>query len=744
MTGIVHGSRRSCVLAFALVASAGLASSALADDVRWIRPSSGFWGDPGNWSGGALPAEHDVVRIGGAGWPVVTVRMTDMYLQDAAAVHLAGGSTLDLDRGLLRVDEGLVSTITGAGTTLRLIDKDPTAPISLFEFHGQLDMGPGTRMLLEDRAQVLLRGPSRSRGLITGWGEVYTDARDAFRNEGVFRPGEGNLLQVFVDVESGVRGRIDLDGQQEQGELDLHGRAETLRVLTDALEDDFSGVIRLGPESRLIMDSLSEPWTADADSRVIVTGASGAIGASRIDGSPLNFEGEFSLGPDAELRMGSILNLNSAARADLEEGAQLDLAGFTTIDGGQYTLRRGAQMRFRSSAVVNGGRFATASASPADGFIGFGAATEYSGQIVFDGTARQDGYATSTGPSTLITARTFDMDGADRDNRWTVTNPLVIEAGRIDEGGENDVFSGIEVIGGFLPALTIRLSDPEASWSMHGRMTLAGGSPFPLRRVSGSPVRLFGTLEVPSGAAEIAADLEVLMGAIIALNENTTLRTRGTTVLHHGVAYTGSGTIRNGVGGTLISAGTPDLSRLGLANDATMMLGDNAATELRTDRFEQSADGVLRVSIGGYDAGTEHGVMRVGEGSVTLAGTLEVALFNTDEGFRPRAGDTFTILTATDGAITGDFDHVAPTFHAGRVYTWAVEHEADAALLVLEGVRAILCVSDLDGDGQTTLFDTLEFMNLFEIGDARADINGDGALDIFDLLAFLNAFESGC
>ncbi|MFI4883376.1 MAG: GC-type dockerin domain-anchored protein [Phycisphaerales bacterium JB064] len=737
-------SRRRCALAIVLAASAGLASSVHADDVRWVRPSSGFWGDPGNWSGGDMPGDLDVVRIGGTSWPIVTVRMTDMYLQDAAALHLAGGSTLDLDRGLLRLDEGLVSTMTGAGTTLRLSDKDPTAPISLFEFDAQLDMGPGTRMLLDDRAQVLLRGPSRSRGLITGWGELYTDARVAFRNDGIIRPGEGNLMQVFVDVEGGVRGRIDLDGQQEQGVLDLHGRAETLRVLTDSLVDDFSSDIKLGPESRLIMDSLAQPWTADEDSRVIVTGASGSVGDSRIDGSQLNFDGELSLGPAAQLRMGSIVNLNSTARADLEEGARLDLAGFTTVDGGQYTLARGAQMRFRSSAVVNGGRFATASGSSADGYVSFGAATEYSGQVVFDGTVRQDGFATSSGPSTLITARTFDMDGADRDNQWTVRNPLVIEADRIDEGGDNIVACDIEVVGGFLPALTIRLSNPEDSWSMHGWMTLAGGSPFAARRVSGSPMRLGGTLEVPSGAAEIAADLELLVGALIALPENTTLRTRGATIIRGGVAYTGSGTIRNGVGGTLIATGAPNLWRIGLANDATMVLGDGAATDLRADRFEQSIEGVLRVALGGYAAGSEHGVLRISEGPVSLAGTLEVSLFNTDEGFRPRVGDVFTIMTAPEGAVTGTFDHVAQTFHAGLIYQWKVEHEADAVVLVLHRVRSLTCASDLDGDGQTTIFDTLEFMNLFEVGDPRADLNGDGSLDIFDLLVFLNAFESGC
>jgi hypothetical protein len=54
------------------------------------------------------------------------------------------------------------------------------------------------------------------------------------------------------------------------------------------------------------------------------------------------------------------------------------------------------------------------------------------------------------------------------------------------------------------------------------------------------------------------------------------------------------------------------------------------------------------------------------------------------------------------------------------------------------------CRVDLDGDGELTIFDFLQFQNLFDAGDLAADFDGDGELTIFDFLAFQNEFAAGC
>ncbi|UYV11424.1 MAG: hypothetical protein NCW75_08930 [Phycisphaera sp.] len=71
---------------------------------------------------------------------------------------------------------------------------------------------------------------------------------------------------------------------------------------------------------------------------------------------------------------------------------------------------------------------------------------------------------------------------------------------------------------------------------------------------------------------------------------------------------------------------------------------------------------------------------------------------------------------------------------------------AAAAGLVFAGAANAqgTCRADLDGDGELTVFDFLEFQNLFGAGDLRADFDGNGRLDIFDFLAFQNEFVLGC
>jgi len=59
-------------------------------------------------------------------------------------------------------------------------------------------------------------------------------------------------------------------------------------------------------------------------------------------------------------------------------------------------------------------------------------------------------------------------------------------------------------------------------------------------------------------------------------------------------------------------------------------------------------------------------------------------------------------------------------------------------------LSCVLCLPDLDADGQLTIFDFLTFQNLFDAGDLTADLDGDGELTLFDFLAFQNAFDAGC
>ena len=69
---------------------------------------------------------------------------------------------------------------------------------------------------------------------------------------------------------------------------------------------------------------------------------------------------------------------------------------------------------------------------------------------------------------------------------------------------------------------------------------------------------------------------------------------------------------------------------------------------------------------------------------------------------------------------------------------------AGGGFAYVRGARPDTCRVDLDDDGEATLFDFLEFQNLFDAGDLRADFDGDLELTLFDFLAFQNEFDAGC
>jgi len=79
-----------------------------------------------------------------------------------------------------------------------------------------------------------------------------------------------------------------------------------------------------------------------------------------------------------------------------------------------------------------------------------------------------------------------------------------------------------------------------------------------------------------------------------------------------------------------------------------------------------------------------------------------------------------------------------------RMLTTAFQFAPERNAIVMLVPTDLACEADLDGDGVLTLFDFLEFQNLFDAGDPIADFDGDGSLTLFDFLAFQNAFDAGC
>ncbi|MBM4108991.1 MAG: hypothetical protein FJ255_09335 [Phycisphaerae bacterium] len=59
-------------------------------------------------------------------------------------------------------------------------------------------------------------------------------------------------------------------------------------------------------------------------------------------------------------------------------------------------------------------------------------------------------------------------------------------------------------------------------------------------------------------------------------------------------------------------------------------------------------------------------------------------------------------------------------------------------------ITRVQCAADLNADGVVDFNDLLEFLNLFNAGDALADVNADDVVDFNDFLEFLNIFNAPC
>ncbi len=122
--------------------------------------------------------------------------------------------------------------------------------------------------------------------------------------------------------------------------------------------------------------------------------------------------------------------------------------------------------------------------------------------------------------------------------------------------------------------------------------------------------------------------------------------------------------------------------------------------------------GVTRLEIGRFFPPTgPEGIIRRYEFSYITPATLPPALVGTHVGINVYGSDGIPRVLYDDFALTA---------------------------------TSLSCVADLDGDGELTIFDFLEFQSLFDLMDPTSDFDGDGEFTIFDFLAFQNAFDAEC
>lgn len=677
------------ILPAAIALSAGLTNPAIAmvdQHFSW-NTGNGLWTNANNWTSNSVPGNAPVgtshfVHIGdlpGVQNSTVLLDWPGMPpLVIVGGLSLSSGMTLDTNNYQLATN----GTVSLMGSNTRLIVSQSSSVVNQSDFFGQLQMGVGTYMELQDDPFVSFIDGSVSSGEITGNGTIRAGW---FRNNGVIRPSTNG----GITIDQWADELIDLDGGTGNGQLALTTQFSELTVNAIALRDDFSGTISMAPGALLSMN-IDNGWTSDASSVLNVAGFNNPAAASQIQGSEMVFGGTMNVGAaQGHLRVLAPTVLQSTAVVNIGNTDWVEFDGATTALGGQYNIGLGGKLDFDGATTIMGGEFNTASNALADGGVFFNGTTQWHGTVNINGAARQNGDAiVAGGLGAVINADKFDMDGADQNTHWDIHAGLVVNANTISGNNGNGFNGSMDISGGFLSKLTMNLS--EGAWNNLGETTLSGDPTLYLTRIAGSGMQLFGDLTVRSGRVRIDSDMLVAASSSISFDQGTAaLMTTGDTWVQSNAEFIGSGTLRNGSTGEMLFSDGVSLFDVGFRNDGHFNIGigngvisSGAAT---VARFESAASATWALTIGGYQAGDEFDMLTV-SGDANLNGNLEVSLANLGEGiFRPHVGDEFEILLAF-GTISGSFLNDPISFVGPLTYEWEVLYNSNSVVLRLENI----------------------------------------------------------
>jgi hypothetical protein len=145
--------------------------------------------------------------------------------------------------------------------------------------------------------------------------------------------------------------------------------------------------------------------------------------------------------------------------------------------------------------------------------------------------------------------------------------------------------------------------------------------------------------------------------------------------------------------------------------------------------YNQFADGVLQIELAGETPVDEHDQLIV-DGNVVLDGHLNARVL---PGFVLEGGEQFTIVTATNGTISGTFDAIDGHGQYSVAYS-----PTGVTLTLIAPPHA----GDTNNDGVTNSDDLVNVILQWGMCPAAptfcaADLNGDGAVDADDMIAVI-------
>ena len=756
--------------AAAIVAAAGLASPALAQNWHWVA-TNGSWSQGGNWNPAVPPNPASIVNIGNTG-PAAngTVSLTGSV--QVAQLNITDGMTLRNEHRTVTV--GGATTISGTNTVA-----GPFGLQQVYYSRLALDGVDGNSLITDDlllsdsgrldcseQAFVSVGGQASTAGSARIGGVGYFNLNGAgitLLNGGALVAGGGAGL-TFRNNNGGL---FDLDGGSATGVLDLSTTGDAyMRFIGSTLADSFGGSILLTSGAQLVMD-LTGGWTADNASEIILT-TTPLIASGIIRGGPMTAAGTIQIsGQGGWLHLNpASLTIQSTMDADIAANNFLEIDQDTSavVNGGTFDINSDGTLSggvaFHGPTTVHGGQFNMTVPDLSLAQLKFYGETTWDGTVSMTGNAGQYGDATVDGP-TVINARRFVMSPSSSPNQttWSINSGLVINAHAIGWTASS-TWATINIAGGLLPKLTVNLDTPDDHWAALGDVNIVGSGSIFVTRIAGSKMHTTGSFTLVSGRAQVSADTYFLAGTVNIGPADAELRMLGDTIVAGAVTFNGQGWLRNGPGGDMTLSIDAELGQVGLRNEGRLAFGVNSIGTASVDRFTSDPTATLAIDIGGYSAGSQHDLMLVSGGGAALAGAIDVRLVSLGAGgFIPVVGDEFTVLTAL-GNVTGSFTANPVTESAGSLYHWTVLYNTHTVVLRLDGVTPAPCndadVAGLGGtigpDGQLTADDIVVFLNAFFAGNTviadLAALGGapvpDGAITPDDLVYFLARFFRPC
>jgi RHS repeat-associated protein len=570
-------------------------------------------------NGGLLAVEGGQLALHG---PSVTNTRSGTVQVNSGGLELAAAFTndglLDVEGGQLTLDGPSVTSNSGAikvaaGAALDLTGGSTVAYVGTFT-------GSGGGSVLMDRDGSVLKGSQATFDFAPGMFRWSADTISNLTNRGfmIVDPAVGNGPYLA--------GTLDNSGTVVHNAVQLH-----LQSFATIL-NEVSGIYDFQADGNINSDNSDGIFTNRGTLR-----KSGGSGQAQVFAAVTN-GGSLDLAAGVLAFTGPTVTSNGGS-ITVAAGAALDLTGSRTVAyAGTFTGSGGGSVRLgNESGVLNGS------------------------QATFDFAAGM--FQWSAGTLTGLTNAGFmTVDPATANGLWltgTLDNSGTIVHTAANGGTQLNLLAGVTIVNEASGTYDLKadgiINSPDsykANFDNRGLLRKSAGSG--TATLQWVTFTSSGTVEASSGALWLRSNLpqlsaQTLSGGSWIVEAGAGLDLNGASITTNkaSVTLSGSGSTFAAIDGLISNAGSFNIlggrsfTTLGdMSNTGNLIVGPGSTLTV-AGKYTQTASGTLTTQLGGSPGSGQFGQLHV-SGQASLDGTFGVSLTN---GFAPRAGDQFTVMT---------------------------------------------------------------------------------------------------